>query len=58
MSATGASGAKGQVGRLLTLVPYLYSQEDDVRLDKAAADLGVEEKQLVKDLQVDRKSVV
>lgn len=52
MSATGASGAKGQVGRLLTLVPYLYSQEDDVRLDKAAADLGVEEKQLVKDLQV------
>ena len=55
MSATGASGAtgaKGQVGRLLTLVPYLYSQADDVRLDKAAADLGVEEKQLVKDLQV------
>lgn len=52
MTATGASGAKGQVGRLLTLVPYLYSQEDDVRLDKAAADLGVEEKQLVKDLQV------
>lgn len=51
-SAAGASGAKGQVGRLLTLVPYLYSQEDDVRLDKAAADLGVEEKQLVKDLQV------
>ncbi|GGR40551.1 proteasome accessory factor C [Nocardioides luteus] len=47
-----ASGAKGQVGRLLTLVPYLYSQETDVRLDKAAADLGVEEKQLVKDLQV------
>ncbi|MEU6136299.1 WYL domain-containing protein [Nocardioides sp. NPDC047086] len=46
------TGAKGQVGRLLTLVPYLYSQEDDVRLDKAAADLGVEEKQLVKDLQV------
>jgi len=52
MSATGATGAKGQVGRLLTLVPYLYSQEDDVRLDKAASDLGVEEKQLVKDLQV------
>jgi proteasome accessory factor C len=52
MSVTSASGAKGQVGRLLTLVPYLYSQEDDVRLDKAAADLGVEEKQLVKDLQV------
>ncbi|NGN93741.1 WYL domain-containing protein [Nocardioides sp. KC13] len=46
------TGAKGQVGRLLTLVPYLYSQDDDVRLDKAAADLGVEEKQLVKDLQV------
>ncbi|MFE7227658.1 helix-turn-helix transcriptional regulator [Nocardioides sp. NPDC057577] len=54
MSATGANatGAKGQVGRLLTLVPYLYSQIEDVRLDKAAADLGVEEKQLVKDLQV------
>lgn len=47
-----AAGAKGQVGRLLTLVPYLYSQADDVRLDKAAADLGVEEKQLVRDLQV------
>lgn len=47
-----ATGAKGQVGRLLTLVPYLYSQIEDVRLDKAAADLGVEEKQLVKDLQV------
>ncbi len=46
------TGAKGQVGRLLTLVPYLYSLADDVRLDKAAADLGVEEKQLVKDLQV------
>ncbi|OIJ28746.1 helix-turn-helix transcriptional regulator [Nocardioides luteus] len=46
------TGAKGQVGRLLTLVPYLYSQPEDVRLDKAAADLGVEEKQLVKDLQV------
>ena len=46
------TGAKGQVGRLLTLVPYLYSQAEDVRLDKAAADLGVEEKQLVKDLQV------
>ncbi|SDJ77863.1 proteasome accessory factor C [Nocardioides sp. YR527] len=54
MSAAGANatGAKGQVGRLLTLVPYLYSQIEDVRLDKAAADLGVEEKQLVKDLQV------
>ncbi|MFE6509930.1 helix-turn-helix transcriptional regulator [Nocardioides sp. NPDC057767] len=49
---SGNTGAKGQVGRLLTLVPYLYSQADDVRLDKAAADLGVEEKQLVKDLQV------
>ncbi|TQL68362.1 proteasome accessory factor C [Nocardioides albertanoniae] len=47
-----AAGAKGQVERLLKLVPYLYSQHDDVRLDKAAADLGVEEKQLVKDLQV------
>jgi proteasome accessory factor C len=47
-----ATGAKGQVGRLLTLVPYLYSQDHDVRLDTAAADLGVEEKQLVKDLQV------
>ena len=50
--SANAAGAKGQVGRLLRLVPYLYSQRDDVRLDQAAADLGVEEKQLVKDLQV------
>jgi len=46
-----ASGAKEQVGRLLTLVPYLHAR-GGVRLDEAARALGVPERQLVKDLRV------
>jgi proteasome accessory factor C len=46
-----ATGAKEQVGRLLTLVPYLHAR-GGVRLDEAAAALGVPERQLVKDLRV------
>ena len=50
MTAT-ATGAKEQVARLLTLVPFLHAR-GGVRLDEAAAALGVPEKQLVKDLRV------
>ena len=50
MSAA-ASGAKEQVARLLTLVPYLNAR-GGVRLDEAASDLGVPARQLVKDLRV------
>lgn len=46
-----ASGAKDQVARLLTLVPYLHARES-VRLDEAAAALGVSPQQLLKDLKV------
>lgn len=46
-----ATGAKEQVARLLTLVPFLHAR-GGVRLDEAAAALGVPEKQLVKDLRV------
>lgn len=46
-----ATGAKEQVARLLTLVPYLHAR-GGVRLDEAARDLGVSERQLVKDLRV------
>lgn len=46
-----ASGAKDQVARLLTLVPYLH-RRGHVRLDEAAADLGVDPAQLLKDLKV------
>lgn len=45
------SGAKDQVGRLLTLVPFLHAR-GQVRLDDAAAALGVPAEQLVKDLKV------
>ena len=48
---TSSSGAKEQVGRLLTLVPFLHAR-GGVRLDEAASALGVPEKQLVKDLRV------
>ncbi len=52
MSAAPTSGsAKDQVGRLLRLVPYLYAR-GTVRLDEAAADLGVTPEQLVQDLKV------
>jgi len=48
---SAASAAKEQVARLLTLVPYLHAK-GAVRLDEAARDLGVPERQLVKDLRV------
>lgn len=48
-----ANGAKEQVARLLTLVPYVHAKGGGaVRLDEAARDLGVSERQLVKDLRV------
>ena len=43
--------AKDQVARLLALVPYLH-QHGTVRLEEAAADLGVPTRQLQKDLRV------
>lgn len=51
MSVSSASGAKDQVARLLTLVPFLHSH-DQVRLDEAAAALGVTPDQLLGDLKV------
>jgi len=48
---SAASAAKEQVARLLTLVPYLHAK-GAVRLDEAARDLDVPERQLVKDLRV------
>ncbi|MGZ4498105.1 MAG: helix-turn-helix transcriptional regulator [Nocardioides sp.] len=45
------SGAKDQVARLLTLVPFLHAR-GQVRLDDAASALGVPADQLVKDLKV------
>ena len=50
-SGAGAAGAKDQVARLLTLVPYLRAR-GEVRLDEAAAALGVTAEQLLKDLKV------
>jgi proteasome accessory factor C len=47
--ATG--GAKDQVARLLTLVPYLHAR-GQVRLEDAATALGVPADQLLKDLKV------
>jgi proteasome accessory factor C len=46
-----AAGAKEQVARLLTLVPYLHSR-GEVRLEDAARDLGLEPAQLLRDLRV------
>ncbi len=51
MTTTSASGAKDQVARLLTLVPFLHSHPS-VRLDEAAQAVGVTPEQLVKDLGV------
>jgi proteasome accessory factor C len=53
MSGTGggAAGAKEQVGRLLTLVPYLHAR-GSVRLAEAAAALDVAPEVLLKDLKV------
>lgn len=44
-------GAKGQVARLLTLVPFLHAR-DQVRLDDAAEALGIPQDQLLSDLKV------
>jgi proteasome accessory factor C len=51
MSTPAPSGAKDQVARLLTLVPFLHSH-GQVRLDEAAAALGVSPEQLLGDLKV------
>ena len=48
---SAASGAKDQVARLLTLVPYLHSHPQ-VRLDQTAAAVGSTPEQVVKDLGV------
>ncbi|HEU4812107.1 MAG TPA: WYL domain-containing protein [Nocardioides sp.] len=50
-AARPAPGAKDQVARLLTLVPFLNAR-GQVRLEDAAAALGVPATQLVKDLKV------
>jgi proteasome accessory factor C len=50
-STPAPGGAKDQVNRLLTLVPYLHAREG-VRLDEAASALGVPPSQLMKDLKV------
>lgn len=49
--SSAASGAKEQVARLLTLVPWLH-QRGEVRVDEAAAALGVTPAQLRRDLGV------
>jgi proteasome accessory factor C len=51
VTASAAVGAKDQVARLLTLVPYLKAR-GEVRLDEAATALGVTAEQLLKDLKV------
>ena len=45
------SGARDQVARLLALVPYIQARRE-VGLAQAAADFGVGEAQIVKDLNV------
>jgi proteasome accessory factor C len=49
--STAPGSAKAQVARLLTLVPYLHAR-GTVRLEEAAADLGISPAQLVSDLKV------
>lgn len=51
MRSTPAPGARDQVARLLTLVPYLHRRER-VRLDDAAALLGTSPGQVLDDLRV------
>ena len=51
MTPPAPNSAKAQVVRLLTLVPYLHAR-GSVRVDEAAADLGVTPAQLVSDLKV------
>lgn len=48
---SAATGAKEQVARLLTLVPFLHTR-GQVRLDEAAAALGVSPEQVLRDLRV------
>jgi proteasome accessory factor C len=48
---SGGSGARDQVARLLALVPYIQSRRE-VELEQAAADFGVSQAQIVKDLNV------
>jgi proteasome accessory factor C len=45
------SGARDQVARLLRIVPYLHSH-GAVRVDEAASELGIDQRQLVRDLRV------
>jgi proteasome accessory factor C len=49
--AAATGGAKDQVARLLTLVPFLHAR-GEVRLEDAAAALGVPADQLLRDLKV------
>lgn len=49
--STPASGAKDQVARLLTLVPYLHAH-GQVRLEEAAGALGIPSDLLLSDLKV------
>ena len=51
MSTAPAPGARDQVARLLTLVPYLHHREQ-VRLDDAAELLGTTPEQVLSDLKV------
>jgi proteasome accessory factor C len=51
VSATTAGAARDQVGRLLRLVPYLYTR-DQVPLEEAARVIGVPADQLDRDLRV------
>lgn len=51
MSRTPAPGARDQVARLLTLVPFLHHR-DGVRLEEAAGLLGTTPAQVVQDLKV------
>jgi proteasome accessory factor C len=48
---SGLGGAREQVARLLTLVPYLHAR-GQVRVEDAATALGVPADQVVKDLKV------
>ena len=48
---SGGAGARDQVARLLALVPYIQARRE-VGLAQAAADFGVGEAQIVKDLNV------
>ncbi len=50
-TGSGGSGARGQVGRLLALVPYIQARQE-VSLEEAADEFGVRPTQIVKDLNV------